>query len=98
MSADLIYIYACFRCGHEPIGISTEDEDTISKCPDCGDKGVVSAQMAYDILNKLYLKGVSLVDDEEDSDYDAEEYNEMDLNLDDWTDYDEYEDTDREMD
>lgn len=47
--------YRCFRCGFEEY--REDDDGTILRCPDCGEKSLISFLTACDILNDLYLRG-----------------------------------------
>lgn len=47
----------CFRCGYVDTDESTDvSESGIARCPECGEKSLMTLGTALDLLNEIYLK------------------------------------------
>lgn len=51
-------LWACFRCGAQQPDMSEDEATGLPICGECGEHGVVTFQLALDILNDMYLKEV----------------------------------------
>ena len=75
-------LWACFRCGAQQPE-HTEDEATgLHLCKECGEEGVITFQLALDIINDMYRRevfipkeAVTYEDDTMDYDYEINEFN-----------------------
>lgn len=53
MNEELLH---CFRCGARDVEVNDLGGDKV-KCPDCGERSLMTTVEALDLLNDLYLKG-----------------------------------------
>lgn len=59
--------HKCFRCGDQSF---QEDTGTILRCEGCGEKAVVSFQLAVDLLNEVFLQGLLHLEEYQAEDFD----------------------------